>query len=134
MPRLGRIADRTPRPETQVLACPRKAVKSFKPGFIPTKFMEYLEHNQKIATCCRHPVDHDIEARKSHPNEPGPDIYIFHCTCGRKHTIFCVGGSAASIAISNLRKNMPPGPDLDAQIAHIMAEAAQDRRPFWEVR
>jgi len=74
-----------------VPACPRRPVRNFKPGFIPTKFFEYLEHNQKIATCCRHPEDHDIEARKSHPDEKQPDIYIFHCTCGLKHTIFCVG-------------------------------------------
>lgn len=78
-------------PETQVPACPRRAVKAFPPGAIPAKFKEYLEHNQKIASCCRHPEDHDIEARKSRPEETAPDIYIFHCTCGRKHTIFCVG-------------------------------------------
>ena len=78
-------------PETQVPACPKVKVADFPPGFIPTKYFEALEHNQMIASCCRHPENHDIEALKSHPDEPAPDIYIFHCTCGRKHRRFCVG-------------------------------------------
>jgi hypothetical protein len=81
-----------PRPETTTLACPRRAVAKFPAGFIRRDFIESLERNQKIPSCCRHPEDHDVEALKSHPGEKQPDIYIFHCTCGRKHTIFCVGG------------------------------------------
>lgn len=91
VPRLNRVPDRTPRPETQVVACPRRAVSKFPADMIPARFFEALEHNQKIASCCRHPENHDIEARKAHPDEKAPDIYIFHCTCGRKHSIFCVG-------------------------------------------
>jgi hypothetical protein len=83
---------RAPRPETQVLACPRRPVAKFPQGFIPAHLIETLEHNQKISWCCRHPENHDIEARKSSPDEKQPDIYIFHCTCGRQHHIFCVGG------------------------------------------
>lgn len=78
------------KPETQVPCCPRVPVKRIA-QHIPQKFYEHLEHNQKIASCCRHPENHEIEAKKSSPNLKGPDIYIFHCTCGKRHTIFCVG-------------------------------------------
>jgi hypothetical protein len=61
-------------------------------NLIPTRFIEALEHNQQIASCCRHPENHEVEAFKSHPDEKAPDIYVFHCTCGRKHRRFCVSG------------------------------------------
>lgn len=79
------------RPETITPACPRYPVKKLE-GLIPVKFIECLEQNQLIKSCCRHPENHDIEAFKSHPDEKAPDIYVFHCTCGRKHTRFCIGG------------------------------------------
>jgi hypothetical protein len=78
-------------PETTVLACPRYPVAKLG-GLIPTKFKEALEQNQQISSCCRHPENHDIEAFKSKPEEKAPDIYIFHCTCGRRHRRFCIGG------------------------------------------
>lgn len=59
---------------------------------LPAKYLEAMEHNQKIAHCCRHPENHDIEAHKSSPDQQGPDIYTFHCKCGRKHTRFMTGG------------------------------------------
>jgi hypothetical protein len=31
--------------------------------------IEHLEHNQLIASCCRHPENHEVEAFKSHPDE-----------------------------------------------------------------
>lgn len=72
-------------------ACQR--IKVAKLGnLIPTKYIEALEHNQQIASCCRHPENHDIEAFKSHPDEKVPDIYILHCTCGKQHRRFCLGG------------------------------------------
>lgn len=77
-------------PETLTPACPRYPVKKMQ-GMLPIKWIEDLEQNQQIASCCRHPENHDIEALKSKPTEPAPDIYIFHCTCGRKHRRFCVG-------------------------------------------
>lgn len=58
---------------------------------LPVKYLEALEHNQKISSCCRHPENHDISVWKSSPSEPVPDIYKFHCTCGRTHVRFCVG-------------------------------------------
>ncbi len=78
-------------PETRVLACPRVKVADLPEGHLPKKYFEALEQNQQIASCCRHPENHEIEAFKSHPEEQAPDIYIFHCTCGRKHRRFCVG-------------------------------------------
>jgi len=78
-------------PETQVGACPRVKVADLPEGFLKKNHIEALEQNQKIASCCRHPENHEVEARKSHPDEGAPDIYVFHCTCGRKHRFFCVG-------------------------------------------
>lgn len=78
-------------PATQTPACPRVKVADLPEGFLKQKHIEGLEQNQKISSCCRHPENHDVEARKSHPDEIAPDIYIFHCTCGKKHRFFCVG-------------------------------------------
>lgn len=86
--RYGRFAKGTVLPETIEEACPRVKVADFPPGHIPTKFFEALEHNQQIASCCRHPENHEIAAFRSHPDERVPDIYIFYCGCGRKHRRF----------------------------------------------
>lgn len=77
--------------DTRTLACERHPVAKLG-QLIPAKFIEALEQNQMISSCCRHPENHEIEAFKSKPEETAPDIYIFHCTCGRKHTRFCIGG------------------------------------------
>jgi hypothetical protein len=90
--RFGKYEKGTVLPETQVPACPRVKVADLPNGFIPPRLYERnLEYNQQIASCCRHPENHEIEARKSHPDEQAPDIYVFHCTCGRKHVTFMVG-------------------------------------------
>jgi hypothetical protein len=90
--RHGRYPKGTVLPETQVSACPKVKMADFPPNWIPKRLYERnLEQNQQIATCCRHVEEHEIEARKSHPDEPVPDIYVFHCQCGRKHRVFCVG-------------------------------------------
>lgn len=78
------------RPETMVLACHRVPVKAVA-HVLPRKYFEVMEQNQQIASCCRHPENHEIEAFRSHPKEPAPDIYVFHCDCGRKHRHFCIG-------------------------------------------
>lgn len=76
-----------------ILACKRyPANKLF--GLLPVKYFEHLEQNQKIASCCRHPENHEVEAWYSceAEREKGtPDVYKFHCTCGRTHVRFCVG-------------------------------------------
>lgn len=89
--RYGNIAKGTVLPPTQVQACGRVKVADFPENFLPQRYFEALEHNQQIASCCRHPENHEIEALKSHPDEQTPDIYIFHCGCGRKHRRFCIG-------------------------------------------
>lgn len=97
----------------QHLASPRYPVAKLG-GLLPIKFIEALEQNQLIASCCRHPENHEIEAWYSSDADRDrgvPDIYIFYCTCGRRHRRVCVGGSAGA------------GPD-----------APQEMRPFWEVR
>lgn len=77
--------------ETQVQACPRVRVADLPEGHLKQNHIDHLEQNQMIASCCRHPENHEVEARKSHPDEQAPDIYIFHCHCGKKHRFFCVG-------------------------------------------
>jgi hypothetical protein len=90
--RHGRFAKGTVLPATQAQQCPRRKVGDFPKGFIPPRLYERnLEQNQLLASCCRHPENHEIEAFKSHPAEPCADVYVFHCTCGRKHRVFCVG-------------------------------------------
>jgi hypothetical protein len=89
--RWGNVPKGVKLPATHVLACPRVKVSELPADHIPSRYIEALEHNQQIASCCRHPENHEIEAFKSHPDEVAPDIYVFHCTCGRKHRRFCVG-------------------------------------------
>ncbi len=80
-------------PETLVPACPRVRVVDLPEGFLKQNHIDALEQNQSIASCCRHPEDHEVEALKSHPSEKAPDIYVFHCSCGRKHRFLCVGAT-----------------------------------------
>ena len=79
-----------------VIACRRVPVQDVR-SLIPIDhpYREALEHNQQLASCCRNTESHEIEALYSSEAdaEKGiPDIYIFHCTCGRLHRRFCVGG------------------------------------------
>jgi hypothetical protein len=66
-------------------------------SLIPPRFYERsLEQNQQVASCCRHPENHEISAWYSSAEDEAkgiPDIYVFHCECGRAHRTFCVGGS-----------------------------------------
>jgi hypothetical protein len=89
--RHGTYAKGAALPETQVQACPRVKVADLPEGFLKQNHIEALEQNQMISSCCRHPENHDVEALKSHPDEVAPDIYVFHCTCGKRHRFFCVG-------------------------------------------
>lgn len=91
--RHGLYAKGTVLPETQVGACPRVKVADLPEGLLKQSHIEHLEQNQLIPSCCRHPENHEVEARKSYPDEPAPDIYVFYCGCGRKHRFFCVGQS-----------------------------------------
>jgi hypothetical protein len=76
-----------------VPACPRYPVAKLF-NLLPPKYIEVLEQNQKIESCCRHPENHDLEAWYSCEDQAAkgvPDIYKFKCTCGRTHVRFCVG-------------------------------------------
>ena len=56
------------RPETTTLVCPRISVSTLMAAdTLPVRYLEALEHNQKIQSCCRHPENHEIEAYKSRP-------------------------------------------------------------------
>lgn len=97
--------------DNHFLACPRYPVAKLL-NQLPSKYLTSLEGNEKLADCCRRPREHDIEAfysKKADKERGVPDIYVLHCTCGRKHRRFCVGGSIGS------------GADTEY-------------RPFWEVR
>lgn len=85
------MVDHIERPLTLARVCERVPVRKWL-HIIPKKYLEALEQNQQIHSCCRHPEEHDIEAFKSKPEETAPDIYVFHCKCGRRHRRFCVGG------------------------------------------
>ena len=95
-----------------ILACKRMKVAGLM-RLLPARYIEALEQNQKIASCCRHPENHDIEAWFSCEAERAkgvPDIYKFICDgCGRTHVRFCLGGNH-------------PG------------TGEKDNRPFWDVR
>jgi hypothetical protein len=105
------------------LACKRVPTRRVA-HLLPKKFFHYNERNQQIASCCRHPENHEIEAFFSCAAERDagtPDIYILHCECGRKHRIFCVGGS----------EGPPRTGETAAEYAERLADA---KRPFWETR
>ena len=49
-------------------AAPRVAVAKC-PARLPIRFIEALEHNQQIPSCCRHPENHEISAWFSNEEE-----------------------------------------------------------------
>ena len=114
------------------LACGRVRVKNPAPGVwtaggakLPLRYVEALEQNQQIASCCRHPENHEIEAWYSSDEDRDkgiPDIYVNFCTCGRKHVRFCVGGTP----------HHPNGEIAWDLLAKIGREP--DNRPKWETR
>jgi len=85
-----------PEDRTHKLACRRVKVADC-PAKIPLRFIEALEQNQKISSCCRHPENHDIVAYHSPSAERSPsgelaaDIYTFICTCGNLHRRVMLG-------------------------------------------
>jgi hypothetical protein len=82
-------------------ACVRVPVAKC-PARIPASMLEPMEHNQQIASCCRHPENHDISAWYSSAEDRDkgvPDIYVFHCTCGKVHRQFHVGGSKTRVQL-----------------------------------
>ena len=111
----------------QSQACPRIKAKAVWP-LLPAKYYQALEQNQLLASCCRHPENHDIEALYSSPEDAAkgvPDIYIFHCICGRQHRRFCMGGT------QGFKVGLLGEQERDADGKPI---PYTERRPKWEVR
>lgn len=125
--------DRTPPAPTQIPWCARRKVSSFPPGFIPPRLYERnLEQNQLLASCCRHPENHEIEARKSHPKELTPDIYIFHCSCGRKHTVFCIGSRDPKVGAVHVKERDGGLKRYEFELRDdLTGEVRRDDRPEW---
>lgn len=76
------------------LICPEVKAEG-GPAKIPDKwwdtFTNPIRHNL-LEECCRRKDTKTITAFRSNRRQYAPDVYIFKCTCGRKHPIFCVGG------------------------------------------
>ncbi|MGE0853871.1 MAG: hypothetical protein AB7O44_30385 [Hyphomicrobiaceae bacterium] len=82
-----------------LLACRRVRVKDLPFALPPVLYINNLERNQDVPSCCRRWEDHHIAAffssrewmerrRKDGYPEPWggkPDIYILYCQCGRQH-------------------------------------------------
>ena len=120
------------RAATATAACPKVKVKNPAPDVwtaggarLPLRWAEAMEQNQQIASCCRHPENHEISAWYSCDAERAkgtPDLYVFHCPCGRVHRRLCCGGNP-----------MTPDGEIDyAVLAAIGREP--EMRPIWEVR
>ena len=79
-----------------ILACPRlplERVLRMTPSAL--RFFRKVEANAPNE-CCRQVANIEIEAWFSKASEQAkgvPDIYKLHCSCGRCHVSFCVGGS-----------------------------------------
>lgn len=96
-----------------LLACARVPVASIA-SLIPMHMIEALEQNQQIASCCRHPENHDIEAWFSDEDEAAkgvPNIYIFKCT---------------QVHEDSIRPN--------GERWHPRFMVGSGERPYWEVR
>ena len=78
-------------PPTQQKALPRVKISDLPPNHIPLRWVERLEHDQLLRSCCRHPENMEIEGFKSHPEELMPDVFKMYCRCGRTHHFFFVG-------------------------------------------
>jgi hypothetical protein len=124
----------------QHVACARVPV-SRCPARIPVHFIEALEQNQQIRSCCRHPENHDIEALYSSDadrNAGIPDIYVLHCTCGRRHIRQVFGGQAGPGLIAErdaLDAEVRSGNEAKRErLLSVEQQIAKGFRPFWEIR
>lgn len=81
----------------QILACRRVKARTVWDR-LPRHYIEALEQNQMILSCCRHPEDHDVAlwfTSRADADKGVPDIIKFYCTCGRVHRRVCVGSGDA---------------------------------------
>jgi hypothetical protein len=97
-----------------ILACPRIPLERALMLCPSVQRFHDKVVNNAPNECCHQVANIEIEAWYSKASEQAkgiPDIYKLHCSCGRCHVSFCVGGS----------KNPVTG-----EITHP--------RPFWEIR
>jgi hypothetical protein len=81
------------------VACPVVPIENPAPNvykacdaLLPLGWIEKLEQNQLIPSCCRHPENHSIGAFYSSAEDEDlgvPDIYLMFCPCGAVHRTFC---------------------------------------------
>lgn len=124
------VADLPPPDQHLRRASPRVKVKEVAPGVlmagpvrIPPKFYEpRRDTNQPVPECCRHHENHDFSAWYSMAADEAigvPDVYIFHCNCGRVHRRFMVGQS----------------PDTPQKLADWAKEGRElEKRIKWDIR
>lgn len=120
-----------PPDEHLIPACQRVKVKNPAPGVytaggarLPIRYLEALEQDQQLAGCCRHPENHDLSAWYSCADDAAkgtPDVYVFHCSCGRVHRRFGIGGNPMKDGV------------VDYAALHAIGRE-EDKRPFWTVR
>jgi hypothetical protein len=79
--------DRPPGPKWEKI----QVGKARPMAMFPKKYSEALEYNQKINICCRHMENITGRTYKTHPDLPGPDLFIATCICGRNHYRLAVG-------------------------------------------
>jgi len=116
-------------------ACKRVPVAKWL-GLIPAKWIERLEQDQKLPSCCRHPENHKIEAWFSSETDRQkgiPDIYIF--ICEEQHEL-----APAVVVFEEFDLETGDGIPREVEPAEI-GEAWHRRftvgggkRPFWETR
>lgn len=105
----------TPIESTHVVACSRRSVKKLG-STVPQKFIEWLEQNQKIKSCCRHPENHDFIVFKSKLDEPVPDVYVFICP------------------ENHLLGHTEDGEEVWGEAHHTRFMVGSGERPSWDVR
>lgn len=86
-----------PNLDSKTLACPRVPIRQII-GIMPAGWLQYL-YQHAPNDCCKHALNHDIEAYYSGDDRRAPDIYEIICKgCGSIHRRFCVGASINSNA------------------------------------
>jgi hypothetical protein len=97
-----------------ILACPRLPLERVLRMCPSAKRFHDKVVNNAPNECCHVVGNIEIEAwysKQTVKDEGIPDVYKLHCSCGRAHVSFCIGGSKDPVT----KENTHP-------------------RPFWEIR
>ena len=130
----------TPRirgPGTHVLACHRIPVRKLMAydangnldrnspnNLLPVKFVERLEQDQLLPSCCRHPENHLIEAWytcEAEENAGTPDLYRLICT-------------AVHPKQWDKEKKLWYHPRPNGERWHNRLMCTPNERPYWDAR